>query len=395
MRPTETEESTAATDASPQPPGKPAAAEGDETARPLTTSKDTANARRHSRFRLLLILGLIAIAGVVGLGYLRYADQFVRTEDAFVSGHQAQVGAEVGGTIQTVPWQNNQTVPKGAILFTLDPTPYQAAVAAAEANLAAARRTQDTLSAAIVTAKAAVEQAQASAQQAEDHLARLQRIKVQQFVSAQDLTDARAAVAVAQAGVNQAQAALDQARANLGKPGQENDRIRAAEAQLATARYQLSRTTITAPWSGRLASYTLQPGQAVAPAQPLFTLVATEGLWIDANFKEAELGRIQIGMPVSIQSDVYPQTKFTGKVVSIGAGAGTAFSLLPPQNATGNWVKVTQRVPVRIAFDPPDQNRQSPLPIGTSATVSIQRTPHPIGLFRSILSVVGLSSRPQ
>ncbi len=391
MRPVATAGSPPETNAATPQPGNPAASGSAESNPPPPPKKIPAlpnPAQRASRLRLVLLLILLLIGGIIGFGYLRYTDQFIRTEDAFVSGHQVQIGAEIAGQIKTVPWQNNQTVSQGAVLFTLDATPYQAAVAAAEANLAAAQRSQATAAAAVVTAQAAVAQAQASAHQAEDHLARIQRIKVQQFVSAQDLTDARAAVAVAQAGVAQANAALDQARANAGQPGQQNDRIRAAQAQLTSAEYQLRRTSITAPMTGRLANYTIQPGQPVAPAQPLFSMVATDGLWIDANFKETEIGRIHIGMPVEIHSDVFPQQKITGTVVSISAGAGTAFSLLPPQNATGNWVKVTQRVPVRIALDA--KPGEPPLPIGTSATVQILRVEHPMGWLAATLSLFGI-----
>lgn len=393
MKPAATEETPPATNAPPPQTGNPSAA-GAGNATPPPSTKNTSQTRhRASRMRLVILLVLIVIGGIIGWGYLRYADQFISTEDAFVNGHQVQIGAEVAGQIKTVPWQNNQTVPQGAVLFTLDTTPFQAAVAAAEANLSAAQRTQATLTAAVATAQATVVQARANAQQAEDHLARLQRIKVQQFVSAQDLTDARAAVAVAQAGVAQANAALDQARANVGQPGATNDRIRAAEAQLTAARYQLSRTTISAPMTGRLANYTIQPGQPVAPAQALFSMVATQGLWIDANFKETEIGRIKVGMPVEIHSDVYPNHKLTGRVISISAGSGNAFSLLPPENATGNWVKVTQRVPVRIAID---TSGDAPiLPIGTSTAVSILLTPHPIGLPQAIFSVLGLAKAPR
>ncbi|MGC8698042.1 MAG: HlyD family efflux transporter periplasmic adaptor subunit, partial [Halothiobacillus sp.] len=227
------------------------------------------------------------------------------------------------------------------------------------------------------------------AQLAAEQLRRLVNINNKQFVSAQDLSNAKSAVAVADAAVNQARAALTQAQAAAGAVGNQNDRIKSAEALLAGAQYNLSKTTILAPMTGRLANYTIEPGQPVNANQPLFSMVATQQLWVDANFKETELAQVKLGASAEIDSDVYGKQVFKGKVTSIAAGAGTAFSLLPPQNATGNWVKVTQRVPVRITLDDTDTDKL--LPIGTSATTRILLTPHPKSFWQSVLGVIGLA----
>jgi membrane fusion protein (multidrug efflux system) len=141
--------------------------------------------------------------------------------------------------------------------------------------------------------------------------------------------------------------------------------------------------------TGRLANYTIEPGQPVNANQPLFSMVASQHLWVDANFKETDLAKVKLGAPAEIDSDVYGKQIFKGKVTSIAAGAGTAFSLLPPQNATGNWVKVTQRVPVRITLD--DTDTAKLLPIGTSATTRILLAPHPRSFWQSVLGVIGLA----
>jgi membrane fusion protein, multidrug efflux system len=352
----------------------------DMTASPRSTA---------SRNRLFLILILLVISTWFGWGYLRFSHQFVSTEDAFISGNQTQIGPEVSGLILSTPWQNNKDVKKGDVLFTLDPTAYQLAVDAAKAGLGAAKREQQTADAAITTAQAELLRQEASAQQARDHLHRLTSIKNKQFVSEQALTDAQSALAVANAAVEQAKAQLAQTRAGAGRRGTENDRIKAAQANLEQAEYNLSKTVVHAPMSGRLANYSIEPGQPVNANQTVCSIVATSHLWVDANFKETQLGEIRVGQPAQIESDIYPGHIFKGHVLSIAAGAGNAFSLLPPQNATGNWVKVTQRVPVRIVLDDTDTRHQ--LPIGTSATVHIELKKDPENFWQSLLGVIGLN----
>lgn len=354
-------------------------------AEPGTSKKASA-----SRLRLTSILFVLLIGVWFGLGYLHYSEQYLTTEDAFINGHQVQIGSEVSGQIQSVPWQNNQTVKQGNVLFTLDPTPYQVAVDAAKAALDTAMREQDSAMAAIGTAEAGLQQQLAQAQLTQDQLRRLENINNKQFVSAQDLSNAKSAVAVADAAVNQARATLAQAKATAGAPGAQNDRIKSAEAALASAQYNLSKTIVHAPMSGRLANYAIEPGQPVNANQTLFSMVATQQLWVDANFKETEIASIQLGAPAEIFSDMYATHPFKGRVASVAAGAGTAFSLLPPQNATGNWVKVTQRVPVRITFD--DTDTAQFLPIGTSTTTRISLTPHPHTFWQSVWGVIGLGA---
>jgi membrane fusion protein (multidrug efflux system) len=378
-----------ALDDTPGAPPPPALENAATSGTPPTTSPNvTIKKSNASRIRLGVLVIILLIGSWLGLGYLRYSAQFLATEDSFINAHQVQIGAAVSGQIQSVPWQNNERVTQGEVLFTLDPTPYQVAVNAAKAALSAAMREQDAATAAIATAEAGVQQRSAQAQLAAEQLHRLLNINNKQFVSEQDLSNAKSAVAVADAAVSEARAALAQAKASAGTPGAQNDRIQSAEALLASAQYNLSKTKIVAPMTGRLANYTIEPGQPVNANQPLFSMVASQHLWVDANFKETDLAQIKLGAPAEIKSDVYGKRIFKGKVTSIAAGAGTAFSLLPPQNATGNWVKVTQRVPVRITLD--DVDTRHFLPIGTSANTRILLTPQPKTFWQSVLGVIGL-----
>jgi membrane fusion protein (multidrug efflux system) len=184
------------------------------------------------------------------------------------------------------------------------------------------------------------------------------------------LDDAQSSRDQARARVSQAAAALAAARKQAGTPGTDNATVRAAQAALQQARIALAHATITAPVAGWVANLSLRPGDVVSPGQPLFSLVEDGPWWVDANFRETDLARIRPGQPVSVVVDMYPGLTMQGEVTVIGAGAGAVFSLLPPQNATGNWVKVTQRFPIRIALTPPDDPAMQ-LRVGASATATV------------------------
>ncbi|HET9469969.1 MAG TPA: HlyD family secretion protein, partial [Usitatibacter sp.] len=166
-------------------------------------------------------------------------------------------------------------------------------------------------------------------------------------------------------------AELEKARSALGKSGDENAAVQAAAAAVKAAELDLERTRVVSPVNGMVANFTLRPGNTVQPGAPLFVVIASDEYWVDANFKETQLKEIRPGEKATITSDVYPDVTFHGVVQSVSGGSGAAFSLLPPQNATGNWVKVTQRVPVRVRIEDPDPGR--PLQIGTTATVRIEK----------------------
>jgi membrane fusion protein (multidrug efflux system) len=191
------------------------------------------------------------------------------------------------------------------------------------------------------------------------------------FLSPQGIENSRALLESADAAVKAAQANVEQARSALGRGGEQNAAVLAADAAAKQAETDLARTHVISPMDGVVANLTLQPGSTVMPGAPLFVIISGKDYWVDANFKETELKDIRPGQVATIRSDLYPDRTFHGAVQSLAGGSGAAFSLLPPQNATGNWVKVTQRVPVRIRIEDPDD--QHPLRIGTTANVKVRK----------------------
>jgi len=223
----------------------------------------------------------------------------------------------------------------------------------------------------ITAAEAVLAQRRAEAENARSTWQRNLALVKSGFISSQAAETSRTQVATAEAAVKAAQADLERARSALGRSGDENAAVQAAAAAVKQAQLDLDRTEVRSPANGIIASFTLRPGNSVQPGAPLFVVIANDEYWVDANFKETQLKEIHPGQKATVASDVYPDHAFHGTVVSLSGGSGAAFSLLPPQNATGNWVKVTQRVPVRVRIDDPDP--QHPLRIGTTATVRVEK----------------------
>jgi membrane fusion protein (multidrug efflux system) len=205
---------------------------------------------------------------------------------------------------------------------------------------------------------------------AQSNYRRQQQLVASGFISKQAAEASRTQVETAAAALHAAQASLEQARSALGTRGPENANVRAAQAAVNQARLDLEHTRVTAPESGRITKFTLRPGDVVQPAKPLFVLIGDREYWVDANFKETQLRDIRPGDRATVTVDMYPRHPFPAVVESVSGGSGAAFSLLPPQNATGNWVKVTQRVPVRVRVTELDP--QYPLRIGTTAKVAVK-----------------------
>jgi membrane fusion protein (multidrug efflux system) len=271
------------------------------------------------------LLAFIAILLLYGAYvYWRSLQNYVSTDDAYVGAHVVSIAAQVAGPVTHVFVHNNRPVRAHQRLFQIDPHPYQIAVLAARAS---------------------VQQRQALLANAEAISGRTQRMAVHHFLSSQ-------ASETAQATVKADRAALA-----------------AAKAALARARLNLSYCLVRAPTNGYLSDMRLRPGTYIQAGTPLFALIASREYWVTANFKETSLSRMVVGERAHIHIDMYPNHRFNGKVVGISGGSGTAFSLLPPENATGNWVKVTQRVPVRVLIL--DPSPRWPLRIGTSASVTV------------------------
>jgi len=324
-------------------------------------------------YKRIMILALAIGAGIAGIWqYQRYEALHPSTEDAYVGANVVRVAPRITGRIASLNIVDQQQVHEKDLLFVVDPAPFRFAVQRAQAELALARRQVEQAAAAITSAEAEVHHRRVLLGNAEDKLHRAQRLVKQKFVSDESMTDAEAEVHAADANLQVARAQLEEMRRQLGKPGADNDRIMQAQSALDQAQWELDNTQVFAACSGQIGELSLQPGSVVSADHDAFVLVCNDRYWVEANYKETQLANIRSGQSADVRIDMYPGHDFHGVVESIDAAAGSAFSLLPPQNATGNWVKVTQRVPVRIRLDTPD--RAFPLRVGTSTRVTIDTT---------------------
>jgi membrane fusion protein, multidrug efflux system len=315
---------------------------------------------------LAIVLGLIG----VGIHYWRQSQLYVTTDNAYVNANRVEIAAQVSGPITAIKVRDQQTIEQGALLFELDARPYELAVEAAEAQLAIARQTNSQESAAVLAANAQVAQRAAELRNAQSNEKRVRDLIRRNLISQQAAETTLTQAETAASAVKAAEANLEQARSALGEVGSLNAAVRAANANLERAKLDLEHTKVRAPTSGLIANFSLRPGSMVQRDVPLFTIISDEEYWVDANFKETELDRIAPGRKARIVVDMYRKHEFAGEVESLSAGSGAAFSLLPAQNATGNWVKVTQRVPVRVRVLDPDP--KFPLRVGTTATVRVE-----------------------
>ncbi|WP_455221840.1 HlyD family secretion protein [Kaarinaea lacus] len=324
----------------------------------------------------ILVLAAVVVAGALGIwGYQVYAAHYPSTEDAYVDADVVRVAPRITGRIASLTVSNHQRVNKGDLLFTIDVEPFHFALQQAEAQLALAKREVAQAEAAVASAEAEVHNRQVLLENAKAKRKRVQRLAKKNYVSDESVTDAEANFKSAAANLQVAQAQLEEVRRQLGKPGEDNDRIVQAKARLDHAQWELDNTRVSAACSGQISELKLQPGNVVSADRDVFVLVCSNRYWVDANYKETQLEHIRPGQPVDIRVDMYPDHHFRGVVESVSAATGSVFSLLPPQNANGNWVKVIQRVPVRIKIDNPDP--EFPLLVGTSTTVTIDTTRSP------------------
>ncbi len=325
--------------------------------------------KRIAEYKKTIAIAILAAALIGGFIYVEYSSRVRSTENAYLNADVIEVAAQVAGRVIAVHVQENQGVHKGDPLFDIDPIPFGIALARAQAGLAQARETAKQDTAEVAVARAQIAQNSADLDNARTALARAQKLVAQHFLAQQAIDDAQSRVQILQAAVEQSRAKLVKA---LSAPARVEDRadVQRARAEIAQAQLDLERTHVTAMQDGQITNLSLTPGALVAIGQPLFALIAANSYYIDANFKETELPGIHPGQAVDIEVDMYPHHPFHGTVESLSGGTGTAFSLLPPQNATGNWVKIAQRVPVRIRLDKPEADY--PLRIGATATVTVQ-----------------------
>jgi membrane fusion protein, multidrug efflux system len=334
----------------------------------LPSAKPRASIGKIVKWSLALLVLVAAI--VVGVYYWQASKQFVSTNNAYVNANTIEIAAQVSGPITEIYVQDQQAIKAGDPLFQIDPRPYELAVAAAEAQRELAQQSRSGSSAAVDAARAQVALRVAELRNAESNQRRALDLLNRNLVSQQDAETIRTQAETAAAARTAAEASLAQAQSSLGRAGDNNATVRAALAKLDQAKLDFDRTKVIAPTAGMIANFTLRPGSTVQAQVPLFTLIGNEEFWVDANFKETELDRVRVGQHAEVVVDMYRNHPFEGVVESLSGGSGQAFSLLPAQNATGNWVKVTQRVPVKIRITNADASH--PLKIGTTATVHVR-----------------------
>ena len=344
----------------------------DETTIQNRQEADSAKVKRKRRLLVLTLLFALAAVAAVSAFFLWWQHE-EETEDTYVAGRVVQITPQTGGTVRKVLHDDTDVVKKGDVLAVLDDGNYVLAYERAKNELIQAVRQNRQQNAATSQAGAQVALRRADLARAQDDLRRRSALAESGAVSAEELAHARAAVSQAQAAVKAALAEESSARAALG--GQvalrEQPAVQMAVSRLKDAWLNLQRTQIRAPVDGQVAKRSVQVGQQVAAGAPLMAVVPLSDVWVDANFKETQLRRMKIGQPVELVSDLYgKQTVYRGRVAGFSAGTGSAFSLIPAQNATGNWIKVVQRVPVRIELNREDVNRH-PLRIGLSMTVKV------------------------
>ncbi len=323
------------------------------------------------RIAALLIATLAATAAASY--YWVHSGKTRSTENAYINANIAQIASQISGRVTQVHVVEGQLVQAGQVLFDIDSAPLEVALTQAQAKLSEAtqglRQNQTNVSA----NEAALAQAELDLSNARATAKRTESLVQNKFLSAQALDDATVKVQVAEASVAQARAKLLGAQTHVASVGGANPTVLAAQAAVAQAKLNLAYAHVVANQAGWVTKLSLVPGTTVNAGVPLFALISQGSFWVDANFKETELPGVTIGQPARVEVDMLPGQVFAGEVQSIGNGTGAAFSLLPAQNATGNWVKVAQRIPVRIRFTnlPPAQV----LRVGASAHVSVQLAP--------------------
>ncbi|MDI3397187.1 HlyD family secretion protein [Pseudomonas sp. V88_4] len=343
------------------------------------------------RLRPVFMWGVPALLAAIGCGQYVANEPFVSTDNAYARVTKASINARISGQVVEIAVDDNQPVRKGQVLFRIDPKPLQIAVDRAEAQLANARLRIDGLKASYRQQQAELQSAKASAEYDQKEFARKKALIATEFVSKALYERAETDLKVSRQRI----ASIEQQIANTvvalnGNPDIALDNhptVREAKAQLDEAQLYLSYATVTAPDDGIVARVDdLQVGNYVNNGAPAFALISDREIWVEANFRETQLTHMRPGQTATVTLDTYPDRPFKAHVISMSPGAGADFALLPPENATGNWVKVVQRVPVRLELDEADP--ALPLFSGTSATVKVDtghRTPwwHPL---KSLLS---------
>lgn len=318
----------------------------------------------------LVWLVVLLTLGAGAYWYWQHSRRYESTDNAYVNARTVRIAAQVSGQVTELRVDENQMVEKGALLLTIDAQPFRIAVDRAQAQLQQARFQVQRATATLRDIEALVRQREAELANAQSNHARTQELFANQLIAKEKADLAATQLKIAEAALESARARLAAEQANLGSSGEHNEWVRQAAAALAQAEWDLRNCEVRAPVTGLVVNLNVRAGDVVTKNQPLFAIIDTAEFWIDANFKETQLTSVRPGAEAEIRIDMYPDKLFHGRVDSISGGSGTAFSLLPAQNATGNWVKIAQRVPVKIKVLDPDP--KFPLRIGTSGAVRVK-----------------------
>jgi membrane fusion protein, multidrug efflux system len=341
---------------------------------PVKTAPTPARALQQRRRTWLvgLTVGLTVIALAVAAWWLLYARFYQTTDDAYVAGDLVNVMSQVSGTVVSIGADVNDRIQAGQELIRLDATDARIALDDTEQQLARTVRQTRTVFANRDQLIAVVNQRRADLARAQADFDRRKNLTANGAVSGEELGHARDALNAARDALTAAEKNLAASAALVGHTGvADNPDVQAAATQVERAWLALVRTSVHAPVSGYVAKRSVQLGERIAPGSPLMAVVPLERLWIDANFKEVQLKRMRLGQPVKVVSDLYGgHVEYHGRIEGLGMGTGAAFALLPAQNATGNWIKVVQRVAVRVTLEP-QELREHPLRIGLSTKVTV------------------------
>lgn len=339
----------------------------------MTTEQTPRMPRRRKRNLILLTLLFILIAaGFTAMYYLVWQHE-ESTEDAYVNGHIVQITPQISGTVQSVEVEDTDFVKAGQLLVRLEDNDMRLAYERAQNELINAIRQNQQLIAVSHQTEAQVIAQKAQLARLRTDLKRREALAGTHAISAEELSHARAAVNEGVAALNAAEAQDRAAKAAIGEdiPLRQQPAVLTAISHIKEAWLNLQRTEIKAPIDGHIAKRNIQIGQKVSPGTPMMAVVPLQDVWVDANFKENQLANMRIGQPATLTADIYgSDVKYKGHIVGLSAGTGAAFALLPAQNATGNWIKVVQRLPVRIALDA-DTLAKHPLRVGLSMSVEV------------------------
>lgn len=330
---------------------------------------DQGKARRRS----FAILGGVVALGLVGYGgYSLLNAGYETTDDAYVAGNIVTITSREAGSVDALRADDTESVKRGQTLVDLDPAMADAQLAAAEARLAQAVRAVRSDFSKVDETNAEIVQARAELERARNDLARRRNAAAEGAVSGEELSHAADSVRTAQAALDLAQSRRDQAQSSVQGTGiRNNPDVLAAIAEYRRAAIVRGHMKIASPVDGVVAQRTVQLGQHVSPGVPLMAVVPLKNVWVDANFRETQLADLRVGQTVKVESDAYGgDVTYHGTIAGLSAGSGNAFALLPPQNASGNWIKIVQRLPVRIALDPAELERY-PLRVGLSVKVTV------------------------